>query len=227
MHSSNTRISIEIRHPLRCPDAGDALAAHAWLSRPHGRRADLCVSGAGEAASAARDRPLSAEHLAGSIHVVFASVCVVHRVYWGWRMRLGCSPCCSPCGFWRLLGVSLRRRRPRHRLAGGRVSIDRRRRLWRVRRVPAFGAIFDGALAGRSIDHYRACLPRPRDEAARFIAGVGGAVHPPADGAARIALARLPVAAASRGRHRRDRGRVRDTRHRGRRRQRAGGLSRF
>src|ERR1700681_4986485 len=78
------RVSIEIHHSCPCPDAGDALAAHAWLPRPHGRRADLCISGVLEAPSTAHGRSLSAKHLAGSIHIVFASVCVV---YWATGVR--------------------------------------------------------------------------------------------------------------------------------------------
>src|ERR1700674_3638445 len=90
------RVSSEIRHP--CPDACDALASHAWLPRPHRGRADLCISSVGEASSATHGRSLSAKHLAGSIHIVFASVCVVYRA-------TGIGECGSTAhlGFYRLV----------------------------------------------------------------------------------------------------------------------------
>ncbi len=110
------------------------------------------------------------------------------------------------------MGFCSRSRRPRRCLAGGGVSIDHRGRLWRVRRVPDIRSIFDGTSAGRSIDHIGAFLSCPRHEATRVIAGTGSLIHSPADGAARLAHARLSVAAASRERHRRHRRRVSYTR---------------
>ncbi len=217
MHSSNLGFQSKFATLSPCSAAGDALAAHARLPRPHGRRADLRVSGIREAPSAAHGRSLSAKHLAGSIHVVFAPVCVVSSVCWGWRMRRDCSRWFLPFGSWPPhMEFCSRGHRPRRSLVGGRVSVDRRGRLWRLRRVPNFRSILDSTLAGRSIDCIGACLSRPWDEAARFIAGVGSTTHPPADGAARIAFDCLPMAAGSRGRHWRDRRRVRDTRHCGR-----------
>src|ERR1700719_4736053 len=73
------RISIEIRRPFPCAVAGDALVGSTWLPRPHGRRADLRVPGNRETSPSARGRSLSAKHLAGSIHIVLATVCVVRR----------------------------------------------------------------------------------------------------------------------------------------------------
>src|ERR1700721_4497967 len=92
------RVSSEIRHPFACPDARDDLAPHAWLPRPHGGGADLCISSVGEAPSTTHGRSLSAKHLAGSIHIVFASVCVVYRA-------TGIGECGSTAhlGFYRLV----------------------------------------------------------------------------------------------------------------------------
>src|SRR5271167_2829932 len=109
------RISIEIRRCSSCPDAADALVGSAWLPRPHRRRADLCVAGIREAPPATYGRSLSAKHLAGSIHVVFASVCVVYRV-----TGIGeCGQAADP-GFYGLVSGGCLElcpicRRPRHR----------------------------------------------------------------------------------------------------------------
>src|SRR5271167_394997 len=180
------RISIEIRRCSPCPDAADALVGSAWLPRPRRRRADLWISGVREASSRAHGGSLSAKHLAGSIHVVFASVCVVY-----WATGIGECGQAAHSGLYRLVpgGSSLFcpfQRRPRRRLAGGRVHTDRRRRLWRVRCVPDVGSISNSTIAGRGIDHHSAWLSLPGIEAARVIAGVGSTVHPPADGTSGI-----------------------------------------
>src|ERR1700677_4671157 len=69
---------IEDRHLIPDPHAGSTMAARARLPRSHGRRPDLRVPGVCRNPSAADDRSLSAEHLAGSIHDFLANVRVVY-----------------------------------------------------------------------------------------------------------------------------------------------------
>src|SRR5258706_15333202 len=76
------QVPIADPHPIPCLDASDALAAHAWLPRTHGRRADLCVSGTRPAVSNTQGRSIFAKYFAGSIHYLLASVCLVYRLIW-------------------------------------------------------------------------------------------------------------------------------------------------
>ena len=192
---------IEDRDPCPRPDAGDALAARAWLPRSRRRRAALCVSSSRANPPPAHGGSISAEYFAGSIHDLFPCLCVV---YW----LAGPGQCGSVAhrafhglAFGRRLELRSRCHQPRRRMVSPCVLINRRRRLWRVRRVPLFRTISDGSLTGGSVGNYSACLLRPRHEAFRFTVGDRSAIRPSADSAARIALGCLPMAAEPRERH--------------------------
>src|SRR5580692_6917567 len=158
------RTSAENCTPLPCPAATAALVGSSRLPRHHGRRTDLCFSSVRETPYTASGRSLPAKYFAGSIHIVLTPVFAVHRF-------TGVGECGSaahadfyrlvPCGG---LEFCLRRYRPRHRVAGGRIFVDRRRRLRGIRCVPGDGSNSNGTLTGRSIDRHRAWLSRTQDE---------------------------------------------------------------
>ena len=204
--------SIEVHGPCPRLHGGDALVGSAWLPRSYRRRADLRVSSAGATASAARDRFISAEHLAGSIHGVFPFLCRVHRFTGFGKCRAAAHPAFYGLAFSRGVERRARGQRPRRRVAGGRRSVDRRRRLWRLRRVPDFRAVFDGTLTRRGFDHYRACLSPARPPGARLLARGRSALRASADCAARVAPFDLPIVTKSPGRPGCDRGTHRDPR---------------
>ncbi len=147
----------------------DALAADARLPRHHGRRADLCVSGVRETPSTARGRSVSAKHLAGSIHHCFR------------RCMGGCIGLLGLENAARLLTLIFTLWFLAAAWSFARAVADRDAAWLAVAFLLIVAGDYGGSGVFRILDpfltarlpaealiHYRACLPRPWDEAAQL-----------------------------------------------------------